>query len=246
MVVFARSLRLRAAAEPVNRAFGGDVADLQLAVALGANARSVSGVSDADLEPTVADRLDDAIVKRCGRDGDILRRGYRLTVYEAGWATMVLPWNVRSELHHELTSFRQEHILGRLDLVFRDLLEHPEDPPSREWAASYGYASTAALSRALRQYFGFGLGDVRRMGRLGQWVASATRTPCSERGLAREAEANARMAAFRAATRSVPLGTHGRRAVRELGTRVCDNTPRPRYPAVSAVETARLAGDDAQ
>lgn len=217
-----------------------DVADLPLRVALTSRVRSVFAVSGPSTQSAVVDLLDDLIESRYGRDGDILRRGYGVTVYEAGLATGVMGWNLRTALDPALAGFRMEQIGGRMDLLFRDLLEHPEDPPVREWALRYGYLSPAAASRAFGRHFGLGIGDVRRMGRLGQWLALAEREPRSQHGRRRQTEAVARIEAFRTAVHGPRLGRRARRAVRELGTPGGGALTRPRYPRIGRTELARL------
>src|SRR3712207_6606962 len=99
---------------------------------------------------SLAAALDDLVLRRYGRGGDILKRGYKLSALDAGYATGRFWWN----LDDDVTSFQTAHVAGRLDLVFRDLLDHPEERSDQFWAARYGYASPSAVSRAFMQRFG--------------------------------------------------------------------------------------------
>jgi len=173
-------------------------------------------------------RLEGLLTERYGRDGDLLERGYKLSLVEAGYRTIGLWSALQSVLNDAGTSFQTEETNIRLDLLLQDLLEHPDDPPTSLWSQRYGYATPSAAARAFRARFGFTVAYARRMGRLGQWLAAAQRAPRGLRGLQREQEARLRLAAFKELARVKPLGRRSKAAVRSLGAIVNVDT-RPRY-----------------
>jgi len=113
---------------------------------------------------TVRRRLERLVTERYGRDGDVLERGWGVTPYEAGIVAAHSGWWALEGVLARLgTTFQAVHVEVRLDLLFRDLLEHPDDAPSVEWARRYGYCDASAVSRAFRTRFRTSLGDARRM-----------------------------------------------------------------------------------
>jgi hypothetical protein len=188
----------------------------------------------------VVARLDALLVERYGRDGDVLDRGYRLSLVEAGYGTVGLWSGLQSALHDAGTSFQTQELNTRLDLLLRDVLLHPDDKPTGRWAQVYRDSTPTAAARAFRARYGFPLAYARRMGRLGKWVAAAQRVPRTEPGRRRAHEARRRLLAFKQVARRKSLGPRSRAALRSLGASSSGHRPRPRYPAPIPSETALL------
>jgi hypothetical protein len=189
--------------------------------------------------------LDALFCERYGRDGDAIKVGHPVTLLEAGYATTGVWSALQSALDAMTMSFQTEHLNARLDLLFRDLLTHPEDRANGEWAQRYGYSSVSAASRAFRGRFRLELRDVRKLGYLGLWIDGRRNEPRTEAGRLREEEAELRLRAFRRMLQSRPLGPHARRTIRALGKRKARQAEartivRPRYPAVGVMEAKRL------
>jgi hypothetical protein len=189
--------------------------------------------------------------ERYGRDSDsdIDERGYRVSLREAGYATggawmylQAARWPKAAPVEWS-TSFRALDLETRLDLLLKDILEHPEDPADDRWARRYGYGSPSAAARAFRSWYRLDLGEARRIGKVGRWLALASRTPHSSAGLARLEEARRRVNALeRHLNAQGNLGCHGRRALRRLGRQLSAETAggRPRYPPIGYAESQRL------
>lgn len=185
-------------------------------------------------------RLDEVLVARYGRDGDILDRGYRLDLQEAGYATVGVSSALQSALDGAGTSFQTVAIETRLDLLFQDLLSHPRDVADGEWAERYGYSSVSAAYRAFRERFGIPVGEVRRMGSLGLWLAHNEHAPNGESARARDQEARRRIESFARSLDGKRVGPRTRTALEALGRSVYGSVLRPRYPAISQTEGRRL------
>jgi hypothetical protein len=206
-------------------------------------------MSDQDLRAYregVRARLDALLVSRYGRDGDAVQRGHSVSLYEAGLPTWTGWWALPRALDPgeagEIgTSFQTLQLSTRLDLLFRDLLEYPDDQPDKNWAWRYGYRSSSALSRACRGWYDTGVGDIRRMGMLGRWLALVSRGPRSPSAIARRNEAIHRLEVFRLGMKD-RAGPQGARALERLGIFVAADAriSRPRYPRVGAAECRRL------
>lgn len=187
--------------------------------------------------------------ERYGRDGDIEERGYRVSLREAGYATggawmylQAARWPKSAPVEWE-TSFRALDLETRLDLLLRDILEHPEDPADDAWSRRYGYGSPSAAARAFRSWHRLDLGEARRIGKVGRWLALASRTPHSPAGVARLEEARRRVNSLeRHLSAQGNLGRHGRRALRRLGGELSAEIAggRPRYPRIGHAESQRL------
>lgn len=190
----------------------------------------------ADLEALVQERY--------GRDGDVLERGYRLSFQEAGYRTAIYWWWMRAWLESADTSFQVVSISVRMDLMFRDLLTHPDDARTPAWAQRYGYSDPSAAGGAFRKRFGLRLGYVRRMGSLGRWLATAPSAPLATNGIDPHSEARGRLEAFRARVSDAPLGPVALVALDALGVDPPpgDRQRRPRYPPVTAYELTVAEG----
>jgi len=198
-----------------------------------------------DWQRRLLESLDALFCERYGRDGNAIEVGHPVTLLEAGYATTGVWSALQSALDAMTMSFQTEHLNARLDLLFRDLLTHPEDQANGEWAQRYGYSSVSAASRAFRGRFRLELRDVRKMGYLGLWADGRRNEPRTEAGRLREEEAELRLRAFRRMLQSRPLSPHARRTVRALGKRKARQAEartivRPRYPAVGVMEAKRL------
>jgi hypothetical protein len=226
-------------------AFGDDVANAQFllpSTGLRRYRRTMDEQRHRDWQRQFLESLGALFCERYGRDGNVIEVGRPVTLLEAGYATAGGWWVLQSALDEMTTSFQTEHFNARLDLLFRDLLTHPEDRADEQWARRYGYSSVSAASRAFRQRFRLELRDVRKMGYLSLWLAERRNEPHRDAGRLREEEAELRLRTFRRALQSRPLGPHARRAVRALGKRRAEahTIVRPRYPAVGVVEAKRL------
>jgi hypothetical protein len=227
-------------------AFEADVADLRLGLTTEPDATIVfaemttSNLTDHELR--TLERLEELVCARYGRDGDVLHRGHRLLLQEAGYGTVGMWSSMQAVLHSAGTSFQTVEVNTRLDLLFRDLISYPEDAPSSTWAQLYGYSTAAAASRAFRARFELPLGYVRRMGEVGRWIETAQREPRSAAGVARLHGAQGRLRAFRARARQASLGPRAQQAVNGLGLQTASTGRqlRPRYPAVTKYEAVLL------
>lgn len=188
------------------------------------------------------ERLDDLLGRRYGRDGDLVLTGRPVSLLEAGYATVGVSSGLQASLDRQTTSFQTEQLNTRLDLMLKDLLTHPQEAATEPWAWRYGYSSPSAASRAFRKRFMVQLGDARRIGQLGRWLAMAQRQPRADVGHERRDEAVARIYAFRRAVGGA-LGPRAKETLDAIGAPVPPDSaiPRPRYPAVSASERQRLA-----
>jgi hypothetical protein len=184
----------------------------------------VTHADEAYCKDVVA-RLQSQLATRYGRgatDAD------PLSLYEAGIATATF-FALPDVLARAGTSFQHETMLARLDVLMEDLLRHPTDVSGDGWARQYGYRSAAAASRAFRIRYGVGVGEARRVGQLGRWLAHAVRTSGAN---GREAEARQRIADFGDVVRPRVL-VRGDRALDDLGTAAGPADARhgrPRYP----------------
>ena len=185
-------------------------------------------------------RLDGLLYRRYGRRGDVASVGYPVTLREAGYATTGGWWHLQDASGGV---FQARQAVVRLDLMLADVLLHPCDPPDDAWAARYGYRSMSAASRAFRDRHRVGLGDARRVGQVGRWLALQTREARMSSGITRHAEAEQRLAAFREAAKTT-VAARGRAALTQLGTYTCSDAGdrRPRYPPVGVSERRRLEG----
>jgi hypothetical protein len=193
-------------------------------------------VTDADkayCEDVVA-RLQSLLATRYGRGAT---GAEPLSLYEAGIATATF-FALPDVLARAGTSFQHETMLARLDVLMEDLLRHPTDVSGDGWARRYGYRSAAAASRAFRNRYGVGVGEARRVGQLGRWLAHAVRTSGAS---GREAEARGWIADFEHIV-SRRLRVRGRRALNDLGTVQPGNARhgRPRYPRANPNGRARV------
>jgi hypothetical protein len=198
-----------------------------------------------DWQRRLLESLDALFCERYGRDGNAIEVGHPVTLLEAGYATTGVWSALQAALDAMTTSFQTEHLNARLDLLFRDLLTHPEDRANREWAQRYGYSSVSAASRAFRMGFRLELRDVRKMGHLGLWVDGKRNESRAKSGRLREEEAELRLRAFWRMLQSRPLGPHARRTVKVLGKgkarqAEAQTIVRPRYPTVGVMEAKRL------
>jgi hypothetical protein len=191
-----------------------------------------------EVQARLRDLLRVSYGRTAGRDGS--RIG--LSQLEAGYGTMGAPWALGDVLARLNSDFQKEQLEARLDVLMADLLRYPEQAANEEWASRYGYASPVSLGRGFRNWYGVGVGDARRTGTLGRWLALAERHPQAISGRDRAAEAERRIRAFRGALLSRP-GPQTRAALRELGRRqgAGASAPRPRYPGVGSLERARLS-----
>jgi hypothetical protein len=130
-----------------------------------------------DRQRRLLESLDALFYERYGRDGNSIEVGHPVTLLEAGYATTGVWSALQSALDAMTMSFQTEHLNARLDLLFRDLLTHPEDRANGEWAQRYGYSSLSAASRAFRGRFRLEFRDVRKMGYLGLWVDGRRNEP---------------------------------------------------------------------
>jgi hypothetical protein len=180
--------------------------------------------------------------ERYGRSGDLLERGYGVSFDEAACRVPALWWVLHpAKAQGAVASFLAEHIEVRLDLLLGELLDHPDERASVEWARRYGYSTPSAAGRGLRSRYRLTLGDVRRVGRVGQWLAHVRRHPRAASGKARWDEARMRIDAFRSEVETRDVGPHTERALATLGTAAPDLTRgRPRYPRMSAAEANRI------
>jgi len=194
---------------------------------------------DQDFDARILAELRERLARRYGRDGDLATdRGSRMD-HEAGAAE--LPWLFRAALSRMTTSYGAEVLEARLDALLNDLLTYPEDSQD---AALYGYASAATMTKAFRAKFGISVRDVRRIAVVGQWIAYSERPPSSEAEHEREAEAWQRITAFREGLARRRLGRDRLPAVESLGMRrEVSGAGRPRYPAMTPAEAARLRNE---
>lgn len=179
----------------------------------------------------IAHAVQDLVRSRYGRDGNDFQGDHPVSILEAGYATGRMWWGVQEALDRAGTSFRIIHIQTRLELAFRDLLLFPDDAPDQAWAQRYGYASPSALGRAFRGHFRVNVGEVRRAGRLGRWLALTDRQPRTAGGQARRSDAWDRISELRRAVKSTATG-EAAAALALLGTEVPQTTgrTRPRHP----------------
>ena len=224
-------------------AFEIDVANLQFVLPAGicgVTLQSVKlAVEDLDYaDPVAVIRL--LVRRRYGLRGDIAEVQRKVTLLEAGFVTGRGWWGVPQALSDASTNFHKLEVQLRMELIVCELLQCPEIRPTSEWSSLYGYSSATALSRALRTHFGLGIGDVRRMGLLGQWLALRVRAPRTGRGIARERQARSRLACFQTHMAARDPGPDAMHVIEQLGTFVPrgPEMTRPRYPAVAAQERA--------
>jgi hypothetical protein len=193
---------------------------------------TVAGVTDPSQAyyETVRARLQSLLADRYGRGSTCTEP---LSLYEAGIATgtfSALP-DVLAQAGTESecgTNFQRETILARLDVLMEDLIRHPADVSGDRWPRRYGYRSAAAAGRAFRNQYGVGVGEARRVGQLGRWLAHAVRASAVD---GREAQARQALLAFERLVGNRLL-TRGKKALADLRAATPGSSPqgRPRYP----------------
>jgi hypothetical protein len=180
-----------------------------------------------------------------GRTATPSNEGYGLSLAAAGYGLTGGWWSLQKGLGAGGTSFQTVQSDVRLDMLLADVLLHPDDPATDEWAARYGYASAGALGRAFRDRYDVGLGHVRRVEVVGQWLALTSRSPRSAPGRARREEAEARVAELRRRLRPRRKGPAASKALRIFTSRghLLPSTARPRYPLRGRSEQIPITGD---
>lgn len=184
----------------------------------------------------------DLATARYGRSADTHRTGLRLTVVEAGYALTGGWWSTIAALEANGTTFNTVESQARMSVLIRDLLRFPHERADDDWAHLYGFSCPSAASRALRSRFEVGLGEVRAMGVLGEWLGHEMRQPRRAGGIERKAEAHVRLRSFQ----NHILNRHRDPELEDLlnelrAGRSNGGQRRPRYPAISGREQHRLA-----
>ena len=175
---------------------------------------------------------------RYGRTAKPSKDGYGLTLVGAGYALTGGWWSLQKALDAGGTTYHDVDWDVRLDALLADVLLHPDDAATDEWAARYGYASVGALARAFRARYGLPLGHVRRVATVGRWLALTARSPRSATGRARRDEAESRVAELRRHMRPRPKGPAASRALRTFTSprHLPPSAARPRYPPLGLSE----------